>query len=325
MKQNTETPIFVDDRWRGAHGIGRYATEVSARLSLPVSRLGLKGDPSGPTDAFRLLNAPSKVRNSLLYNPGFNAFMGVRRQILTIHDLIHLHHVTPSNSKYRAYYAAIVRPTVRRSGTVLTVSETSKVAIKEWLRDDAVNVINAGNGCSSSFTVDGPATRRERPYVLFVGNDKPHKNLATIIRAMSLIDGIDLITVGLTHQSLMAAGGAASAPGRITPLLNVSDQELAKLYRGAEATLLPSIIEGFGLPALESIKCGTPVIHWVGCTSVVEICAGTGLAVQGVRDEGEWAEAICAAQYLPRVNSSAHSTRWSDVAGRVEAALRLHI
>ena len=71
-----------------------------------------------------------------------------------------------------------------------------------------------------------------------------------------------------------------------------SDEELASWYRGAEATIVPSKLEGFGLPALESLSSGTPVIYWAGCRSVAEICGTDGLAVEDADCVDGWLDAV---------------------------------
>ena len=314
--------FWIDDRYRGSHGIGRYATEVLARLDLPWTRLPVVGKPGRPLDAFQRVRIPEA---DTLYSPGYAGFASRRRQILTIHDLIHLQTAWPGRAKYLAYYASVVRPAVRRAGVVLTVSETSRRAIREWLGDDRVEIVNAGIGSSAAFTADGPRAASGRPYAMYVGNLRAHKNVDVILRALTKSDDTDL------HMLLPASEGASARArvtelgltSRVTVLHDLSDQELAAQYRGATATVMPSTLEGFGLPALESIQCATPVLFWRGCASVRETVGERGVAVDDAHDPAQWALALAAAGAMSAVEPPApEEYSWARTAAVVAQTLR---
>ncbi|MFI8632564.1 glycosyltransferase [Microbacterium sp. NPDC077663] len=296
--------VFVDDRYRGAHGIGRYAREVLGRVEVPWRGLGLSGTPYAPLDAFRRLSGVAA--DDVVYSPGYGALLRAPRQVLTVHDLIQLQSALPGRAKFLAYYNGPVRRVVRRAGVVLTVSETSAEAIRAWVRDDAVRVVNAGNGCSAAFTPEGPREAASDPYVLFVGNTRAHKNLDVVLRGVAVAPGVRLRTVVPADEadevrSLAAAAGVSS---RVDVLTGVEDERLAELYRGAAATVMPSLLEGFGLPALESVASGTPVIHWSGCRAVAEIVAQRGWSLADAHDAREWAAAMVEAVGSPRTVSA---------------------
>lgn len=293
--------LYVDDRYRGAHGIGRYAAEVLPRLTVPWEPLGLDGSPFTAVDAFRGVG-PATARDALVYSPGYGALVRARRQLLTLHDLIQLRGSGLSRWKFAAYYAGPVRDVVRRTGVVLTVSETSARAIRTWVGDDAVEIVNAGNGCSEAFSPAEAATSLADPYVLFVGNGRAHKNLDTVLDALVVARDVRLVAVVPEHEiaDLDARAGRRGIGDRVHWMSGVDDDELADLYRGAAATVMPSTLEGFGLPALESIRCGVPVIHWSGCEAVAEIVGGRGWAVGSPDDPQEWSSALTAAVESPR-------------------------
>lgn len=292
--------LFVDDRWAGPHGIGRYAQEVLARIRLPHESLGFGGSPSSPFDAGRLL--PAAVRNSIVYSPGYNAFIHARRQVLTIHDLIHLETEWPHRGKYLAYYEGVIRPAVRRAQVVITVSETSRVKVSSWLRDDAVQVINAGIAASAVFNsaVDSVFAGAEgrihgkRPTLLYVGNLRKHKNVGVIIGALGLVPDVELNMLVPVEDAAAARRLAVShgVSDRVRLLPRLDDESLATAYRDACATLMPSRDEGFGLPALESVMCGTPVIYWQGCAAVRETVGNCGYVVESASNYVEWAEVM---------------------------------
>ena len=287
--------LFVDDRYRGEHGIGRYAREVLARLRPEAQPLALDGSPYSPVDAFRSL--PKLDATDLVYSPGYGALARAPRQIVTIHDLIQLRSPWPGRAKFIAYYAGPVRHVVRKTGVVLTVSETSARDIRAWVRDDAVRVVNAGNGCSAAFHPDGPPAVAGDPYLMYVGNTRHHKNLGVVLRALATVPDARLRAV-VPEPEIATARERAEVAGvaeRVDWLSGVDDDQLAELYRGASATVMPSTDEGFGLPALESIACGVPVIHWRGCESVAEIVGDRGWALDDAHDAHAWGEAMASA------------------------------
>ena len=287
--------LYVDDRYQGAHGIGRYAREVLSRLRPQHTPLRLDGSPYSPTDAFRSLRQLNKT--DVIYSPGYGALARAPKQVLTVHDLIQLRSPMPQRLKFQAYYSGPVKRTIKRAGVVLTVSETSARDIRAWLRDDRVRVVNAGNGCSVAFTPAGAAASADQPYVMYVGNTRHHKNLDTVIAALSMVADVRLRAVLPASESATAYAWAEAfgVADRLEVLHGVDDAELAELYRGAAATMMPSTDEGFGLPALESIACGVPVIFWTGCESVAEIVGENGWGVAEAKQAGAWAEAIKAA------------------------------
>lgn len=316
------TELYVDDRYRGAHGIGRYASEVLPRLRPAWRSLGLSGDAHSALDAFRGL--PQLGGDALIYSPGYGALVRAPRQILTVHDLIHLRMPWPARAKFEAYYRGPVRHTVRKAGVVLTVSQTSARAIREWLRDDAVEVIDAGNGCSAAFRVDGATEAATDPYVMFVGNVRRHKNLDVVLRALALAPEVRLRAVVPEREIAEATARAVrlGVEGRVDWLHGVDDDRLAALYRGAAATVMPSTIEGFGLPALESVACGVPVLFWRGCEAVAEVVGDRGWGLESWQDAAEWAAALTlASESRRRVEPPRGAHDWDRTAGIISDAL----
>lgn len=318
----SEPQVLIDDRYRGHHGIARYSSEVISRLDVNWSGMGLHGKPGSPFDAFR--KPPRSTKADLIYSPGYAGFLSRRRQLLTLHDLIHLQADWPGRIKYLAYYDAVIRPAVLRSRAVFTVSESSRTAIREWLRDDDIEIVNTGNGCSEVFTREGPR-RIDGPYVLFVGNTRAHKNVETLVSAVAQMKDLRLVVLvpRAEHEKfsdLAQARGLASE--RLELLAQIPDSELAENYRGAVATVVPSLLEGFGLPALESIRCGTPVVFWQGCSPVSEIVDWRGVSVE---DPFDWEELHSAIDSILRsglrVPDDTRDWSWPSVAVRVNEAI----
>lgn len=315
---------FVDMRWRGQHGIGRYAREVLPRLDVAWRPLGVDGDPASPAGTLR--RVPRMARDTLIYSPGYNSLLHAHRQLVTVHDLIHLQAQGLGAVKYHAYYDAVLRPRLRRDRMVITVSETSRGAIAAWLNDDRVTIVNAGNGCSPVFTADGPVFEAERPYVLYVGNLRMHKNVDVVLDAIAGCPDVSLRMV-VPPRDVDEATHRAVVRGideRVAVVTALTDEELAATYRGAAATVVPSLYEGFGLPALESISCGTPVVHWMGCAAVAETVRHRGVAVESATLARAWSDAI--AHYIghpTRVDPpSADQFSWERTATIVSDAVR---
>lgn len=282
--------IVVDDRWTGQHGIGRYASELLPRITTPLTSIHHSGSPSSPTDFLFKKVSVNAVTPRAVYSPGYNGFLRNVPQTITLHDLIHLQ--VAGSSKYLAYYNLFLKPLIKRNRHVLTNSETSRRAIERWVNDARVDVINAGVGRSLAFTRDGPTHEAVRCYFLYVGNLRPHKNVSTIMKAMRMTPDADLALVTSDREAVKNLAEKHGVADRVFAISNVADLELAALYRGARAILQPSLLEGFGLPALESALCGTPVIFFQGCESVSEICAGGGNAVTNATNAGEWSDVM---------------------------------
>lgn len=193
--------------------------------------------------------------------------------VVTIHDLIHLRLRNPVK---RAYAWTMLRRAAKQ--TVVTVTHAVEQEIESTL--GARGVIVTPNGIDPRFT---PAGRRAPgEYFLFVGNDKPHKNVATLVAAHER---------AAPRAGLVLAGADFSRfRTRVTRTGFVGDDELAALYRGALALVIPSVEEGFGLPAAEAMACGTAVIT-SNAPALVEITGDAALHVDA-RDPSALAEAM---------------------------------
>jgi alpha-1,3-rhamnosyl/mannosyltransferase len=187
--------------------------------------------------------------------------------IVTIHDLIHLRNPNPIA---RMYARQMIGRAVRRSRRVLTVSEAVKRDIVNTFgcADDHVAV--TPNGVGAPFSELGPAA--EGRYFLYVGNDKPHKNVDLLVDAFSTMERASLVLPG-------AAFDRFKSRERVVVTGFVDDTELAALYRGAIALVMPSRDEGFGLPALEAMASGCAVIT-SNAPALVEITGDAALHVE---------------------------------------------
>jgi glycosyltransferase involved in cell wall biosynthesis len=144
----------------------------------------------------------------------------------------------------------------------MTVSERSRLEILKWSGLKVEYVVNAGNGVDPVFQPDGACFDPGYPFILYVGNLRPHKNLSRLFAAFKQIDfpELRLLISAKKTSEIVAQLSCHGIENRVQFLGCIGDQQLAAVYRGALVLVLPSLIEGFGLPALEAMACGTPVV-----------------------------------------------------------------
>ena len=229
-----------------------------------------------PTYSLRELpilgRAIARARLDLFHSPDLMLPWTSCPTVVTLHDVIRSHY-PPKNPAARIYVAVMTPRALHKSTKVLTVSEAAKRAILETFDCDAEKIVVTPNGVDEIFFSEGP--RAEGEYFLFVGNDKPHKNVERLVEAFSSrrVDESTrgLVLVGAEFSQYREIEGVI-APGF------VSVEELAALYRGAIALIMPSLEEGFGLPVLEAMAAGTPVIA-SNIPSLVEVTGGAAFFV----------------------------------------------
>lgn len=187
---------------------------------------------------------------------------------------------------------------VARSDHILTISQTSKAAIERTYKvaDNRVSV--AYLGVDPHFTDKGPVYKRNHPYFLIVGALKPGKNVPFMLRAFAdflkeVKTIYDVVLVGSDYWLDPMIPETISSLGlsqRVHKVGYIPDDELASYYRGAEALLTVSLVEGFGLPAAEAMACGVPVIA-SNTGSYVEVVGSAGILVDP-KDRGELIRAM---------------------------------
>jgi glycosyltransferase involved in cell wall biosynthesis len=274
-----QPPIYFDSRWNGNHGIGRFSLELQKRLRglVPLKIMGARLSPLDPLASALAL---ARCRQGCFLTPGFNA--PVRSPIpfaFTLHDLIHLHVPSESSALRRLYYASVVKPATRHAGRIFTVSEFSRQQIVAWAGVPPERVVVVGNGVSEVFRPGEPGADGQ-PYLLHVGRRSSHKNIERLLAAFAAsrgARGLRLVFTGTADAETMQQVQALALQERVCFAGSVDDAELAVLYRGARALVFPSLQEGFGLPVVEAMACGTPVITSNG-TSLAEV-AGSGNAL----------------------------------------------
>lgn len=218
-------------------------------------------------------------------------------QILTVLDVIPLHYAR-GYPRLRPYFRYLVPIMVRHSRAVITISEASRRDIVRFygLAPERIHVAPCGYD-ARRFTPDGPAAVGGEPYALYVGNVMPHKNLLRMVDAFAQATGngpARLVIRGWGRPPHVRALAERIAQRGLETRVDwqpyAPDDELPRLYRGARLVLLPSVLEGFGLTALEAMACGTPVIT-SNTSSLPEVVGDAALLVDPL-DTGALADAI---------------------------------
>jgi glycosyltransferase involved in cell wall biosynthesis len=321
-------PIHFDNRWNGPHGIGRFSAELEARLP-GVRPLRIPTAKLSPLDPLATTWAACRLRDGIYFSPGFNAPLRSRVPLVfTIHDLTHLYVPGESTAVRRAYYRLVVRPAALRAHRILTGSEFSRCELLEWTGLPPQRVVVVGHGVSAAFH---PGDAGARDYFLHVGRRGANKNIGRLVAAYAASkarSGLRLVFTGQADTQTTALAELHGVRDRVSFAGNVSDEELAGLYRGARALVFPSVREGFGLPIIEAMACGTPVIT-ADATSTGE-AAGPGNAllvdplevdaIAAAMDRIAEDEAL-ARELAMRGRARAAEFTWDAVAGRTRGAL----
>jgi len=324
------SPIYFDNRWNGPHGIGRFSMELERRLPgvVPLRIIGPKLSVIDPL-ASSLAVAP--LRDGCFLTPGFNApLRSPIPFVFTIHDLVHLRVPEESSALRRLYYAAVVRPATRKAWRILTVSEYSRRDIVEWCGVAAESVRVVGNGVSPQFRPGLPLASRDR-YLLHVGRRAGHKNIGNLLRGFALSRAgreLRMVFTGEPDEPTRRLAAAAGVLDRVHFSGPVDDAALASLYQRGLALLFPSLQEGFGLPLVEAMASGMPVI--TSRTSSMPEVAGDGNALfVEPKDPSSIADAIDCLAGDPQLWETlsrrgldrASGFSWEQVCARVGEAL----
>jgi glycosyltransferase involved in cell wall biosynthesis len=274
--------IYADQRWIGEHGIGRFARQVLAGLDYRPLPLG--GHPAAALDAWRLTRALRNLtRDDLFFSPGYNTPLFCNAPfVFSIHDLSHIYCPENSSPLIRLYYATVLKRACHRAVRILTVSEFTRGQIIEWSGVPGEKVCNVGCGVDSVYCPEGDSYGLPFRYLLCVSNRKRHKNEFRVVEAYAKAGLGGEVRLVFTGDSTTELAGCIERH-RVTPLVHftgrVPEEKLPLLYRGAEALVFPSLYEGFGLPVLEAMACGVPVVT-SNSTALPEVAGDAALLVE---------------------------------------------
>jgi glycosyltransferase involved in cell wall biosynthesis len=257
------------------------------------------------------------------------------RSVVTIHDISFLRCPETSEERNRRFLTARIRDTVRRADAIITDSDHVAGELREWVDAPEEKVVPVPLGLGASFLhASGAAGIRrpdrwgiDRPYLLHVGTVEPRKNLTFLIEVYERLADYDglLVLAGMNEWKcgpILERLETSSQRDRIQRLGYVGEEALPALYAGADLFVFPSLYEGFGLPPLEAMACGTPVLA-ARAGSLPEVLGAAAVLVDGY-EAGHWADRIRAvlgdSSRLTELRRSgrerAAAFRWAETARR---------
>lgn len=253
--------------------------------------------PYSLSEQVRIPLALARDRVHLLHEPHYVLPPATRcRAVVTIHDCIHLMFPQYLPNRLAPYYArAAMWSATRQADRILTVSEASKRDILRFFNVAPERVEVIYNALDARFSEPPDEAHMERvrqryqldhPYVLYVGNIKPHKNLERLIAAFARArqtgpDDLKLLVIGdelSRYPALRQAVHRHKLDKHVRFLGFQPAATLIAFYRLARGFVFPSLYEGFGLPPLEAMACGTPVVT-SNLSSLPEVAGGAAVLV----------------------------------------------
>lgn len=260
--------ILLDARLtrRMSVGMKAYASELAARLPRVASDLRfthhVRGGNFGWDEQVAL---PLEI---LRARPGLTHFLSLYAPVfapgpfvITIHDLIHLHYPAFFKRSVGPYYRTVVRATCARASRVITDDEATAEDLAFFLGVPRAKVRVIPLGCDDAYFGEIPAERVARPFFIYAGNHRAHKDLPTLLSAWASLPPhleADLYLTG--EDDLPPERRVTRERGTLHFLGDVTTERLARLYRACVALVHPALREGFGLPMLEAAVVGARVI-----------------------------------------------------------------
>ena len=331
-------------------GTETYAREVSRRLpaAAPDVHFVFYASRPGDVDGIDLTVLPGRRlwsqgrlcrelwrrRPDLFFAPSHVVpFLAPGRTLTVVHDLAFERFPEAYGAAARSYLRLTTRWAERRCPLLLTVSQATADDLHRLHGVDParVRVVPLGGGEAPACPPDPEAARArtaalgiDRPFVLHVGRVEPRKNQVAALRAVERLPDLLLVSVGAVVDAGMGAALAGSA--RCRQLGRLPQGDVEALYACAEALVFPSLYEGFGLPVLQAMRRGVPVVT-AAVSSLPEVGGEAAVYVDDPRDDAALAAAISRAlddrERLRRLGlARAGQFTWDRTAAGVAAAIR---
>ena len=281
--------FFIDSETTGADDMPARVSRISAKTSQSQVEAASAEGRRSVKDLWAMSREVYRYKIDLFFFPAVYSYFPILNRtkvLLTLHDVIADHH--PSlifpNSRSKYLWKLKQKVAIKQADMIATVSEYSKQEIVKYFRlpeskirliseaaRPVFKVLPTNNGFVSTLAKHG-LSPNER-FLLYVGGISPHKNLNTLIDAFKQIvdSGIDdelkLVLVGdykddpffSAYPGLKAKVSDLKLEDKVIFTGFIPDEDLAYLYNAATLLVFPSLEEGFGLPAIEAMSCGTPV------------------------------------------------------------------
>ena len=279
-------------------GVQRFATEITSALRrLAPDRVEVLG-PSGASDAtgpvrivgrrgghlWEQLELPSHATAGTLINLGNTAPLRLAQQIVVVHDAGVFSTPRAYSMRFRLWYKFVQRRLAHGGACVVTVSEFARQDIARCLGipREKIAVISEGADHLDAIPADDRVLSRLPPgrFVLVVGNLAEHKNLVALgtLAQQLAARGEILVVTGALAMGAFRPVGPGGLPQPACYVGRVTDAELKSLYLHAACLVFASRYEGFGLPAVEAMACGCPVVA-SRIPALQEVCAEAAVYV----------------------------------------------
>ena len=288
----TELRVLTDMRWPADTGIGNYMRGALSGLPasfklIDVDAQGAIGHPLSPLAISRALGKQrSENIPSLFWSAGFMPpLRSSLTTMVTVHDLMHLRFYS---GRHAAYYNLVLKPLYRRCDAIICVSQTTRQDFLSWtkLAPEKVHVVYSAP--SPAYQQVPLTSAKTHDYVLYAGNHKAHKNLPRMIEAYATSklfqQNIHFLLTGPENNSLRTLAGRLGVSEYVRFVGHVSEQDMPSLFSGALCVASASLYEGFALPMVEGMACGTPVLA-SNVSAMPEIAGGAALLVDPLSTE----------------------------------------
>ncbi|MGN0384183.1 MAG: glycosyltransferase family 4 protein [Eubacterium sp.] len=270
IKNNINAGLYTD-----ALGNEQEIHDVDTELNVIEYREKIYGVKEQLKFPYKVIK---KIKPDVLHVPHYNIPIFYKgKMVVTIHDLIHLVYPEFLPNKFAYWYAKImIGIAIKKAYKIITVSEYTKKDIMKYYKHTNPEKIVVTyetilpqykeiDKKELAYLYEKFNVPKDKKLVMYVGNIKPHKNLKRLLEAFSKIDNIEntlLLLVGKSFKQydLDDIEQELNISNKVIHTGIVTDEELVGFYNLADLFVFPSLYEGFGLPPLEAMACGTPVI-----------------------------------------------------------------
>ncbi|MCX6082392.1 MAG: glycosyltransferase family 1 protein [Chloroflexi bacterium] len=286
-------PIFINGKFLTSPvtGVQRYALELLCAMDTILGepeyrklqivclappktqtapawkRIELRRVGVNPGNLWEQLDLPMIARGRLIFSPANTGPAFYSNQVITLHDAAVFGVPQAYSSLFRIKYALLFNAIVRTARLILTVSSFSQRELSRYLRVPAERfTVIASGGDHLDGTLPDPSilikhALTRHSYLLSVASQSVHKNFGRVLQAADLIEAdLEFAAAGGSYQQIFQKTEESAEHPNVRLLGYVSDAELKALYENALGFIFPSIYEGFGLPVLEAMNCGCPVL-----------------------------------------------------------------
>ena len=258
--------VYADLRWPDKTGIGLVQREMLRRTPknidvIDIHALGGVASPVSPISISVALKR-QRAREGIFWSPGFipPAFTALP-SVVTVHDLTHLHFYSRAHI---AYYNLVLKQLYRKCTRIICVSAYTRNEFLQWsaIAEQKVHMVH--NGVADAFGLDGPNALFPFKYIFYPGNHRSYKNITRLMEAYKISalpsTGIRLVLTGRANEKCTADINRLGLEPFVHFAGDLDDQQMVEAYRGAHVVALVSLYEGFGLPILEAMAAGVPVL-----------------------------------------------------------------